>query len=339
MKTSAWVFLNLDSTTSNPAFTYFSGFTGAGVVIILRKQKILITPQMELVRARKVFKGKILVWKRLPLTQQIADVVMSAKSIGVDGDTLPLNVYKALKKKSGKTIVDVSNLVNKKRLIKNAKEIAAIQQACKIGDQVLSYVFKHWKTFHTESDVAAALRAKTAQLGYKVSFDPIVASGVNAAIPHHEPQSKKLQNGFCVIDYGVFADNYASDMTRTVYIGKPSQKEKDYYEKVLKLQEECIELAKPGCKIANLVKYHDEGLKKIGFEPFHALGHGIGIEVHEAPGLSIKSKEVLKKNMVIAVEPGIYTPNKFGIRIEDTVLVQNNPQCLTKTSKKLVIMN
>ncbi len=338
-KIGAAVFLNLDSTTSNPAFTYFSHFTGAGALIITKKgQMTLITPKMEYARARKVFKGRISLWKPLPLTKQIYALVKNAKSVGIDGETLPLNIYKALKKNTKKKLVDVSKSLVEVRLVKTKAEQQAVVQACRIGDKVVAKVIKNWKRYKTESDVAAALRAETAKLGYKVSFDPIVASGKNASIPHHEPKNKPLQRGFCVIDYGVFAENYASDMTRTIYLGKPTLKERETYLKVLKIQESCIASAKPGCKIADLVTLHDKELKAMGYTPVHALGHGVGIEIHEDPILSKKSKQALQKGMVIAIEPGVYMPNKFGIRIEDTIVVDTKPRPLTKTTKKLIIV-
>ena len=334
----AAVFFNMDSTTVNPCFTYLSGFTGAGALIVKRRASmILITPAMELRRARKVFQGKLVRWRPEPLLKQIIRMIPRAGTVGYDADTLPVSYYKALKKSSNAKFVDVSDAIKKQRQIKSSSELAKISRACAIGDQVLGYIYKHWHEYKTESDIAAALRWQTAKKGYRVSFDPIVASGKNAAIPHHEPVNTPLQKGFCVIDYGVFVDNYASDMTRTVGIGKCSQKERKLYQSVLDLQEELVASATHGKRITELVQQHNSGLKSIGYRPLHALGHGIGIEVHESPSLSLKSKETLHKGMVIAIEPGIYRQNVFGIRIEDTVAIADTPRILTKTTKKLIV--
>ena len=166
----------------------------------------------------------------------------------------------------------------------------------------------------------------------------IVASGSNASSPHHKPSNAKIKKGFCVIDFGVKYRGYCSDITRTVYAGRPSLKEKEIYNSLLKIQEEAINLAKNNKKCSELYDFVNESLGKYKKYFTHGLGHGVGVEIHEMPNLTLNSKDRIKDGMAFTIEPGIYISGKFGIRIEDTILFKNRPIALTKTSKDLLII-
>jgi len=224
--------------------------------------------------------------------------------------------------------------------IKAPKEIAFLKKAAQITDTIFSNVVTHWKQFKTEQDVATYIVMKTIELGAEPSFPPIVASGRRAANPHHHPEAKALLKGFCVIDMGIRYQGYCSDMTRTIYIGKPSKKEGEIYDHLRRVQEEAIEECLIGKKISDIAKNCRTRLGEEWNRHFtHALGHGLGTQVHEWPRVSTSVQEPLQENMYITIEPGVYPPGKFGIRIEDDVLItKHGPVVLTKTSKKLIIV-
>jgi Xaa-Pro aminopeptidase len=170
-----------------------------------------------------------------------------------------------------------------------------------------------------------------------MSFETIVASENNGAKIHYELCNDKLKKGFLVIDFGIKINEYCSDMTRTFYLGVPSSKEIEMYEKVRTVQDESIEKFK-----LNLTPFEiDTYVRQIlGKEYIHSLGHGVGLDIHENPGISILNKEKIVENAVFTIEPGVYFENKYGIRIEDTVVKQKNTiKALTLFTKELIIID
>ena len=163
--------------------------------------------------------------------------------------------------------------------------------------------------------------------------------GKNAAIPHHITSNQKLHKGFLLIDCGASYQHYNADMTRMIYLGTPSVSEKAFYALLLKSQESVISIIKEGIPFKNLDDISRKNLGKYSSKFVHSLGHGIGLEVHEAPSFSPDPKNIIKKNQIFTIEPGIYFPNKFGLRIEDTLYFDGKVKILTKASKKLVSLN
>lgn len=157
-------------------------------------------------------------------------------------------------------------------------------------------------------------------------------------MPHHEPSNTKIKKGFCVIDFGVKYKGYCSDITRTICIGKPSDKEKETYNSLLAIQKNTINQIRSGKKCSELYDFVNNSLGKHQKYFTHGLGHGVGTQIHEMPNLSLNSKDRIKNNMVFTIEPGIYFPGKYGIRIEDTIFFKNKSILLTKTAKDLIII-
>lgn len=218
--------------------------------------------------------------------------------------------------------------------IKTKEEIKNIKKACRITDSIFKKMMKNFN-FKNESDIAGFIKKEIKKRELRQSFKPIVASGKSASNPHYQENNKKLSRGFCVIDFGVKYSGYCSDMTRTVFIGKPTKKERQIYNMILKSQTSAIKKLKPGvsCKtIANEARKH---LKRYNKKMIHSTGHGLGKRIHEKPYISIKSNENLDKGMVFTIEPGIYLKN-YGIRIEDTILLKQKPVILTKSEKRLI---
>jgi Xaa-Pro aminopeptidase len=222
----------------------------------------------------------------------------------------------------------------------NSSEINKVKKACKITDKILNQLIKKLKkhSFKTELDTYNYLKSKVKENNCKLAYKPIVAIGKNAAEIHHKPTKTKLTKGFLVIDFGVKYKGYCADETRTFYLGNPSKKEKQLYNLVLEAQLTAISYLKPGIYAADI-----DGIARAilqgHFKHFiHSTGHGVGKKVHTSPTLRPRSRLILKENQIITIEPGLYFKNKSGIRIEDTILIKNNPIILTKTTKKLIII-
>ena len=171
-----------------------------------------------------------------------------------------------------------------------------------------------------------------------MSFETIVASGSRSALPHGRATSAKLpKRGFVTLDFGVLLDGYCSDMTRTVHLGKASQRERDVYHSVLEAQQAAVAAIAPGVSCGDVDEAARSVLRKakLGSSFTHSTGHGVGLEIHEGPRVAAGQKQLLEPGMVVTVEPGVYLPGEFGVRIEDMVLVMaNGGKVLTAASPK-----
>lgn len=312
---------------------YLTGTDAFCLVIPGNKPAYIISPLMEYERIKKNTKVRVKkIEKGKRLFQHIAEIE-KAKNIAINYNYATINTYKAIKKSFRKRkIKDISSELYNLREIKTKEEIKKIKKACNITDKILQETIKKFKTFKTEKDVEKFLTKRTTEEECELSFSPVIASGKNASMPHHKPKNVKIKKGFCVIDFGVKYEGYCADVTRTIYVGKPNKKEKEAYNNVLNVQKECIKMLKPGTKCS---KIYEHAYNKLGEAFCHGLGHGIGIEIHELPNLK-PGKEIIKKNTITTVEPGVYYEGKYGIRIEDDVLVASKPIVITKTNKKLI---
>ncbi|MBS3165765.1 aminopeptidase P family protein [Candidatus Woesearchaeota archaeon] len=264
------------------------------------------------------------------------------KRIGVNKESLTLVYQDKLKKLFPQAkLVDVSEILKGLRSLKVPEEITKISRACKITSDAFNDLIKELKTkkLKTEQDVSLFLESEFRRRGGEVAFPTIAAMGKNAAIPHHITSNQKLHKGFLLIDCGASYQHYNADMTRMIYLGTPSVSEKAFYALLLKSQESVISIIKEGIPFKNLDDISRKNLGKYSSKFVHSLGHGIGLEVHEAPSFSPDPKNIIKKNQIFTIEPGIYFPNKFGLRIEDTLYFDGKVKILTKASKKLVSLN
>lgn len=273
------------------------------------------------------------------------------KIIGIEEDNLTVSEYKFLEKNFKKIKhTEVGNL----RSIKTKDEIERIKKACKVGDLAFDYIVTRIKAGVTEKEIARSLERFITEKGAEFSFPSIVAFGKDASIPHHQtgetilgPESGSGRGGQIVLlDFGVKFENYCSDMTRTIFFGEPSKKQKEIYETVLGAQRRAVDFLNKQIKLGKKIKASQ--VDKIARDyiiskgyPFipHSLGHGVGLEVHEHPYLSTKSKEVLKTGMVFSIEPGIYIPDFGGVRIEDLyILEKNGIKQITNSPKDIIII-
>jgi len=222
------------------------------------------------------------------------------------------------------------------RITKIKEEIKRTTKACKITSDVFKKTLKNFKNFRTEADVRAFIDNEIKKQGAELAFKTIVASGKNASQPHHETSDERLRKGFCVMDFGAKYKGYCADMTRTIYLGKPSKKEIKLYNTLLKIQKDSIKIAKVGKKCSDIDKYSRDAMKDLAKYFIHSLGHGTGLDIHEAPSLGPRSKDKLQNGMIITIEPGVYFTNKLGIRIEDTLLIKKKAVSLTTANKHLI---
>ncbi|MEK6892127.1 MAG: Xaa-Pro peptidase family protein [Nanoarchaeota archaeon] len=340
----AAIFYNSEFPRINPNMAYFSGYTGLGVLVVpQRKEPFLITPEMEFQKAKKSMIKKVFSMQKKRFFESVSDIIrkngIKTKNIAIDRNNFTLNSFKYFRKSFRKSkFKDVALNCIKLREIKTNKEIEYLKKSCDYADKIIQKTIKNFKDFKTESGAAAFLEYATKKLGLELSFNPIVASGSNGSMPHHEPKNERIKNGLCVIDFGVKYKGYCSDITRTIYVGKQKKEEIDMYNLLLKIQNDTINEVKENKKCSELYDFVNKNLGKYKKYFTHGLGHGVGIEIHEMPNLSLNSKDRIQNNMAFTIEPGVYFPKKFGIRIEDTLMFKDKPTVLTKTSKNLLII-
>jgi Xaa-Pro aminopeptidase len=340
------LYFSLDMDKANPYLVYFTGYNGIGVLAIPKNSKpFLMVPLMEYERAKKNSKIRVIAMKKKKrlfelLTYELKKRKIRVKTIGIDRSSTSLSLKKLINKNfKKKRYKDTYEMFENLRKIKTKEEIEIIKKSCKICSDIFKRCFKNLKNFKTEAEVKAFLISETYKNGCEPSFEPIVASG-KASSQAHYSNNVKLQKGFCIIDYGVKYKGYCSDITRTVYLGKPSKKEKEMYALLLSVQKAAIRKIRSGMKASELNKFVIERLGKYAGNFTHGLGHGIGVKIHELPNLIELSKDKLEDNMAFTVEPGIYFEDRFGIRIEDDILIENNKvSVLTDVSKELTVIS
>jgi Xaa-Pro aminopeptidase len=219
----------------------------------------------------------------------------------------------------------VGSLIAKLRWIKDADEIAKMRAAAELGCRLFEGIFDHIVPGATEAEVACALEFKARVSGAEaMSFPTIVASGERSALPHgHATRAKLPRRGFVTLDFGVVLDGYCSDMTRTVHLGRATAQERAAYEAVLEAQETGVAAVRAGVIAGDVDEAARSVLRAAGLADWftHSTGHGVGLEIHEGPRLAQKQTQPLEAGMIVTIEPGVYIPGKFGVRIEDMVLV------------------
>ncbi len=238
----------------------------------------------------------------------------------------------------------LSDILCKLRSIKSPFEVDCIKQAQKLTDDTFYYILNRIKSGVTENQVMLDMEFFMRSRGSEgVSFDFIVVSGVNSSLPHGVPTEKVIENGdFVTMDFGAVVNGYRSDMTRTVAVGSINEEQQTVYETVLEAQRLALEAIKPQVECCAVDKIARDFIADKGFGKCfgHGLGHSVGLEIHESPACSPRDKTPLEEGMIMTVEPGIYIENKFGVRIEDMVLVtKTGCENLTHSPKELIILN
>jgi Xaa-Pro dipeptidase len=319
------IFINIKKSDGTSNIFYFLQQKIAPAVLVIPKKgkPILYTAGFEYKMYKKQIKDiKVKEMKKLD------DALKGLKgTTGYDARELNVKLYNKLRKIKRK---DISVTLQNIRKTKTEVEIKKLKKAAAITTDIFNRLLK--KKFKHEKEIKQFLLTETAANGCEPAFDPVVASGKDAADPHYNKE-KPLAKGFCVIDYGVRYQGYRGDVTRTVFIGKPTEKEREIYNNLLQIQKQAIKLYKKGNKCNDAYQFVANILKE---RFIHSLGHGVGLDIHESPNIGL-SPVIFQNNMVVTCEPGVYVPNKYGIRIEDDILINNDkPIILSKTPKALI---
>lgn len=335
--------------TSDINRRYFTGMkSSAGMLLIFKECAYLIIDFRYIEKARNTVKN-CTVMEQENLTEQINSLMKkhNAKSLAVESMDMTLSRMSFLEKKFPDIEFiksdELSNNIYDMRTIKSTEEIEKIHKAQKIAEKAFDEILGFIRPGVTEREIALKLDNCMLENGAEgLSFETIALAGANTSMPHGVPGNYKVKNGdFVLMDFGAVYDGYHSDMTRTVCVGQSSEKMGKIYDIVLKAQLEALKKVKSGITGSELDGYARDIIDESGYGDFfgHSLGHGVGMEIHEFPTASSKSETILKENMVVTVEPGIYLPGKFGVRIEDFVVVtENSHQNLTNCPKKLIIL-
>lgn len=332
--------------THLPNIRYLTGFSGSNALLLAAgKHCTLFTDSRyreqaaeEVQAARVVIPAKGDLWKAAG--QRAARL----KRLGIESDRVSVAQRARLLKhwpQAPRGLKPVAGWIEDQRAIKEPEEIAAIRRAVELASSVFSKALKKVVSGTPEIEAAGWLEYCLRRAGGEgLSFDTILASGPRSALIHGRASAAPLpRKGFVVMDYGVVLNGYVSDMTRTVHLGRAGSKERTVYAGVLAAQLEAIRAVRAGATAASVDRAARQRLRQQGWGRYfaHSTGHGVGLEVHEAPRLAATSKETLAAGQVITIEPGVYIPGWGGVRIEDVVLVtERGAEVLTPTPKELL---
>ena len=331
---------------SNPInIEYITGVYAEGTLIINDKDNIFITDAryIEDVNSTITISDEINVRDQANISEnEYISFFANCPRVGIEENYISYSKYQNLVRIYRlKEAVETNNLIEKMRTIKDDNEIAKIRRACEITDNCFTHLLEYIKVGMTERQIAFEIEKYFIENGANgLAFDTIVASGENSSKPHAVPTNRKIQSGDNItIDFGAKYKGYCSDMTRTIFVGSVSDEVRNLYNFILEGQLRATNKIKDGVDGKSVARGVQIEYNARNFELIHALGHGVGLEVHELPYLSYRSSQILKENMVLTNEPGIYIPEKIGIRIEDTILVNKlESEVLTKSSKELIVI-
>ena len=335
--------------THLPNIRYLCGFTGsAGALLLAQGESLFFTDGRYTEQARDEVQGaKTAIGKKGPVSAA-ADWLGSRRSksvyrLGVEAEHLSAAAYAGVKASLPGHIRlrPTPPLVETLRMVKDAEEVEKIRAAVLLGSSLFDRLVEVIRPGVPELEVAAELEYAAAKAGAEgMSFPTIIAAGQRSALPHGRASPQPIPAaGFVVCDFGVILGGYCSDMTRTLYLGRPPAGAREFYDAVLNAQQAAVEMVAAGRSAEQVDGAARNLLKKNGLGKYftHSTGHGVGLEVHEGPRLAAGQKEVLRSGMAITTEPGAYIPGKWGVRIEDMVLVTDSGcDVLTPTRKDLI---
>lgn len=337
--------------TSPSNLYYFTGFTGGEAFFVMPVEEMgkgyMITDSRYYEQVEKECQDLTLI--RLEqksyseAVKELFENVHGGVKVAIEDD-MKLSMYLKLCRLCNHCEFEIKgNLINACRMVKDEEEIDKIRRAEAIGDAAFSYILDILKPGIAETEIAWELEFFMRKQGAsKLSFDTIVASGANSSMPHAQVTERRIKQGdFVTMDFGCVYQGYCSDMTRTVAVGRPTDEMRKVYQIVLEANQRSMEQIAEGKQCSYIDSLARDYIKAQGYgECFgHGLGHGVGIYIHEEPRFSPKCDVQIKENMVITVEPGIYLPGKFGVRIEDLVVVKKEgSKNLTHSPKELVIL-
>jgi Xaa-Pro aminopeptidase len=346
--------------THLPNIRYLCGFTGSSAVLILTEERSVFFSDGRYIDQAKeeVQKSRIVIARQAPHISAAEWLLASRPRIAatsslkkrglilrIEGEHLTVAARSRLSKILGSAfkLKESPPLVERARMLKDPEEIKLLRAAVQMGASLFEGVLETIKPGVRENEVAAELEYAARQAGaQQMSFATIIASGKRSALPHGVASGAKIPaRGFVVCDFGVILAGYCSDMTRTVHVGIPTKEARRVYELVRQAQQAAVDAVKPGISVSDVDEAARKLLNKHGLGRYfsHSTGHGVGLEIHEAPRMAAAQTDILRPGMVITIEPGAYIPQKWGVRIEDMVLVtETGCEVLTPTSKELITL-
>jgi len=309
-------------------------------ILILRKNKkpVALASVLEYEELKKIPYFRTVKYESVKDLRKI--FASLPKNVGLNYSAITLANLRSMRKiAKNRKFVDVSKHLAAIREIKTIDEVRKIKSACRITEEIFDNIPEITRAGMQEKNIAEKIRRTVEKYGACLSFPPIIAAGKNSSAPHHITGNTKIRRGnILLVDIGVAFSNYCSDLTRMFFVGRANEDIKNTYNVVKSAQAAAISMIRNGEKSKHIFNVANEIIKKeLKQSMIHSLGHGIGLEVHDFPeGISDKSNYKLKENMVISIEPAYYG-KKYGIRIEDNILVgKNSPKLLSKSPKEIV---
>jgi len=336
--------------THLPNIRYLCGFTGsAGALVMTPAKSVFFTDGRYTEQARAEVQGsRVVIARKSPIVAAGEWLSTHGKkrrpqTIGIEGEDLSVAERTRLAHSLGRgfRLREAPPLVEKARVVKDEDEINRLRAAVILGASLFDCALKTIRPGVKETEVAAEMEYAARRAGADgMSFETIIASGPRSALPHGRASQAAIPaEGFVVCDFGVILAGYCSDMTRTVFVGQPSDRARRMYEAVREAQQVAIEVVRPGASVSEVDAAARKLLHKNGLGRYftHSTGHGVGLEIHEAPRLAAGQTDVLRPGMVVTIEPGVYLPGIGGVRVEDMVLVtEGGCTVLTPTGKDLI---
>ncbi len=336
--------------TSSENRRYLTGMkSSAGTLIVLRDKAYFIIDFRYIEKAKTVITNFPVLLQETPIFPQITAILKDhgVKTVGIEANSITVSQYNTYCEKLSEFTLqngkEISTIIEDLRAVKDEEEIKNIAKSQDITDAAFSHILGFIKPGMKETDIAIELEYTVKKAGaHGLGFDFIVVGGANSSLPHGVPSDYKIQVGdMLTMDFGSIYNGYTSDMTRTIAIGKVSDEQKKVYDTVYNANMMALDVIKAGAECAYVDKVARDYIYSNGYEGFfgHGLGHGVGLNVHESPNFGATSTGVLKAGNIMTVEPGIYLPGKFGIRIEDMVCVTDDGFInFTKSDKNLIVL-
>ena len=329
---------------------YFTEFSSSdGFLLVSADRAVFIVDGRYIEAAEKQIDACEVMLLGKKLYPQLAEILkeMNCRHLLVESTKMTVSTYNSLKgvlkNISISTDSTLDTLINSLRSIKTVGEVESIIKAQRIAEAAFQHILKFIKVGVTEKEIALELDFFMLRNGGEgLSFETIAVSGKNSSMPHGVPSDKKIENGdFITLDFGTIINGYHSDMTRTIAVGFATDEMKNVYDTVLNAQNNCLNNISAGVSCKDGDEFARSVIRESGFGQYftHSTGHGVGVEIHEYPNLSPASDSILQVGNIVTVEPGIYIPEKFGVRIEDMALItETGCQNLTTTPKELIIL-
>lgn len=332
---------------SNPTnIRYFTGLNIEGTLVINKNENILITDGRYIEDAQQfiTISDEIILHNVSHYVENdYMNIFNDCEKIGFEENYVTYFSYRKLIRLFRiKEAIEAGKLIEKMREIKDEEEIKNIEIACNITDECFLYLQNFIKIGMTEKQIAFEIyKFFIEHKADGLAFDTIVASGKNSSKPHAVTTEKKIEYGdIILIDFGAKYNGYCADMTRTIFVGQATNKQKEIYKIVLDTQNRALNKMKGNADTKEISEYVKNEFSFNNYDLIHALGHGVGLDIHEKPFFSTRFSNKLEPNMVVTDEPGIYIPGEFGVRIEDTILINNlESRVLTKSNKNLIIID